>query len=318
LLAFGKMYSIRISSQSRILQSRNHGPLDMFGSIRHAAKLKEIKIRMKTVKSIQKITKTMKMIASSRVKGAESRMKNSRPFGASISGALNSLPDVENLSGTTTLFVPITSDRGLCGSLNTQVVRETRKLIGENTNASGNSVLVVVGDKGVAQLQRDLSAKILFSVSEVTKSTNFTTFADIAEEILRRSYDRIVLLYNRFNTVLSFTVTPVSLRTQSHIQKMIETGHTEKLNVYEFEDELREDHSTDMGEFALAGVLYSAYLDNQTSELGARMTSMDNASRNAGEVSKGLVLKYNRGRQTTITTELIEIISGAEAIKVED
>jgi len=179
----------------------------------------------------------------------------------------------------------------------------------------GKSVIVIVGDKGVAQLTRDSGSRILFSVAEATKSANFSTFADIAEEILRRSYDRIVLLYNRFNSVISFTVTPVALRTQSQIQKLMETGASEKLNLFEFEDELREDHTKDMGEFALAGSLYASYLDNQTSELGARMTSMDNASRNAGQVLKKLELKYNRGRQSTITTELIEIISGAEAIK---
>jgi len=290
------------------------GPASMTGAEREGSRLKEIKGRMKTVKSIQKITKTMKMIASARVKGAENRMKAARPFGESVAGALSSLPDVEELKGTKTLILPITSDRGLCGSMNTQVVRETRKLLDENWKKGGSSVLVIVGDKGVAQLQRDNAEKILFSVSDCTKSTNFSTFADIAEEVLKRSYDRMVVLYSKFNSVISFTVTPVSLRTQSHVTKLLESGN-EKLNVYDFEDDLREDHSKDVSEFGLAGVLYSSYLESQTSEISARMTSMDNASRNAGEVLKNLTLKYNRGRQTAITTELIEIISGAEAIK---
>jgi ATP synthase F1 gamma subunit len=153
---------------------------------------------------------------------------------------------------------------------------------------------------------RDQSSRILFSVAESTKSANFSTFADVAEEILKRSYDRVLLLYNHFNSVISFTVSPVVLRTQSHIQKLLESGN-DKLALYDFEDELQEEHTADLSQFALAGVLYTSYLDSQTSELGARMTSMDNASRNAGEVLKKLELKYNRGRQTSITTELIEV-----------
>jgi len=265
---------------------------------------------MKGIKIIQKITKTMKMIANARLKAAEDRVYDSRPFYNSAVKAYSETPKTTDLGKHRALVIPITSDRGLCGGVNSGVVRDVRERIKALEKDGAEVSIVSFGMKGTAQLNRTHSEKLLFEISDLgRKPMTWTGITAITERILARPFDSVTIVYNYFNNIVSYTTTAKRLLGFAQFQDKPETAFDE----FEFEDE-EIGHLEDLYEFSVASTIYSALVENNASELGARMSSMDGATRNATALLKRLNTEYNRARQAAITTELIEIISGASAL----
>jgi F-type H+-transporting ATPase subunit gamma len=296
--------------------------------------LKDLRLRIRSIRSTQKITSAMKMVAASRLRRAQEQAEAARPYAermervlASLADRMAGLPGPPLLVGTgkeeTHLIVVATSDRGLAGGFNSSILREARRRIRE-IEASGKKVmLLIIGRKGRDGLRRDYNPLIRDSLTEVgRRRLSFEEARDIAERILvlyqEGGFDVCSIIYNRFRSAMTQIVT---------VQQIIpfapaaadQTGGVEPEvgvragAVYEFEPS-EEEILADLLPKNLAVQIYTALLENAASEQGARMTAMDNATRNAGDMIDRLTLNYNRTRQAVITKELIEIISGAEAL----
>jgi len=265
---------------------------------------------MKGIKIIQKITKTMKMIANARLKAAEDRVYETRPFYQSVVKAYSDTAKFPEGAKQRALVMPITSDRGLCGGVNSSVVRDTRERIKALEKEGADVSVITFGFKGTAQLNRTHPAYMLFEISDLgRKPLTWTGVTAITDRILQKPFDSITIVYNHFNNIVSFSTTAKKLLGFAQLKDKTESSFDE----YEFEDE-EIGHLEDLFEVSLASTLYAALIENQACELGARMSSMDGATRNATSLLKKLTTQYNRARQAAITTELIEIISGASAI----
>ncbi len=292
--------------------------------------LKDLRNRISSVKSTQKITSAMKMVAASRLKRAQEQAEAGRPYSERMERMLTSLASRLAGSGSgprlvrgtgadqVQLLVPVTSDRGLCGGFNGSIVRETRRRI-RALEAEGKTVkLMCIGRKARDLLRRDYSSLIIESVTEVGRPRLGFDDADaIGGTILGRfdagEFDVCTIIYNRFRSAISQIVT---------VQQLIpvalpETGGAPAVGqgraAYEFEPE-EESILAELLPRNLKVQVFKALLESSASEHGARMTAMDNATRNAGDMIDSLTLQYNRTRQAAITKELIEIISGAEAV----
>jgi len=271
--------------------------------VRNMASLKEVRIRMNSVSSIKKITGSMKLVAAAKLRATQANLENTRTFTTELTKTLlrfNASDYVKIRSkkeeNTQTLVVPLTSDRGLCGSVNSTVVKEVKKVMrGLNDEKSS---IVVVGEKARGGLKREFGHKVHFVVKDTTKKppVSFIDVIPIAQELLKLDWDKALFFYNRFVTVLTFDGASFEFL---NYRKLFPGKHP-----YD-----------DLTEFALAAQIYGALAEHSAAELGARMSAMDNATRNAGAMLGALTLSYNRRRQANITTELCEIIGGAEALK---
>jgi len=294
--------------------------------------LKDLKNRISSVKSTRKITSAMKMVAGSKLRRAQERAESARPYSARMDRMLSSLAaslaDADTdivlprlLTGTgkeeNVLLVVLTSDRGLCGAFNGSVVREARRTI-HQFEASGKKVsLFCIGRKGRDLLRRDHASKIVHSMEDVgRKSLSFDEASAINDKILVMfnddKFDVCHIVFNRFRSVISQVVTVKQL-VPFPIGKEDLDGKLEPVIGLEFEPDQKTILETLLPR-ALAVAIYGALLESVAGEQGARMTAMDNATRNAGDMINKLTLNYNRSRQAYITKELIEIISGAEAV----
>jgi F-type H+-transporting ATPase subunit gamma len=290
------------------------------------ANLKTLKNRIKSVKSTQKITKAMKMVAASKLRRARMKAEAAQPYAVRMEKMLNSLaaamsgsPSVSPLlsgngSHKVQLIIVATSDRGLCGAFNSSIVRAARKKIQELVISGHEVKILCVGKKGYDQLKSQYGNLIIETIEGLSKK--HLAYGD-AEAIAKRiiglyaagKYDVCSIFYNAFKSVISQIVTYqqlIPLDTSSIPEAAQST-------VYEYEPS-EETILADLLPRNIAVQIYHALLENAASEQGARMSAMDNATRNAGEMIKGLTLVYNRTRQAAITRELIEIISGAEAL----
>jgi F-type H+-transporting ATPase subunit gamma len=291
------------------------------------ATLKELRLRIRSVRSTQKITSAMKMVAASRLRRAQEQAEASRPYAQRMERMLGSLAANSRgmanaprlLAGTgkdqTHLIVVATSDRGLAGGFNATILRDTRRMIRELIGAGKNVKLLTIGRKGRDSLRRDHARLIVDSLTEVGRPTlNFDSAREIAERLLTRfdadEFDACTIIYNRFKSAISQIVTRQPLIPFVPPEAAAPTAGA---GVYEFEPEEGE-ILADLLPRNLAVQIYTALLENAASEQGARMTAMDNATRNAGDMINLLNITYNRSRQAAITKELIEIISGAEAL----
>jgi len=293
-------------------KSHTNNPLSPFGLMGGAAqgsKLKEVRARIKSVKSIEKITKTMKMIASSRLKAAQQRMEKNRAF---FEGGSKILDIVQADTTKNNLIIPVAADRGLCGAINSSIARATRVVIQERLKSSPNGTLrlITMGDKAVQVLGRDQGERILFSFGDLSKKIfNFAAAGVVTERIMKEAtFDSVSLIFNKFISAISYVQQTVNIPSPAQILE------NKALADYEFEEDQRIWHVQDLFEFELASTIYHAYCQGTAAELGARMAAMDSASRNAVDMLKNLNITYNRGRQAAITTELTEIISGAAAV----
>merc|ERR1712050_198380 len=275
--------------------------------VRSMATLKEIAIRLKSVKNIQKITKSMKMVAAAKYARAERELKKARPYGEGAQAFFEKAEVQTDATKPNHLIVAFTSDRGLCGTVHSSVVRAIRAHINE-MSPSVNLKIVCVGDKSRAMLNRQHGSKFLFTVNDVGKKPpSFGDASNIAAALTGSGYeyDFGLTYFNRFKSVVAFNTSTMPLFTLDSV------SNAEKISLY---DSLDEETLRCYNEFALTNLFFYALKENACSEQSSRMTSMDNATKNAGEMIDKLTLTYNRTRQAVITRELIEIISGAAAV----
>jgi F-type H+-transporting ATPase subunit gamma len=299
--------------------------------------LKDLRVRIASVKSTQKITSAMKMVAAAKLRRAQEQAEAARPYAERMERMLASLAAAsagkegapELLAGKgrdqVHLLVVGTADRGLCGGFNTNIVREVRRRITALKNDGKTVKLLCVGRKGRDQLRRDLGDAIIDTIEDVTRpSLRFDAAEAIAKRVAQMfeagEFDVCTIYYARFKSAISQIVTaqqlipfaPTEENAGGDGAEAAETGG-DSLAVYEYEP-TEEDILAALLPRNLAVQVFRALLENNASEHGARMTAMDNATRNAGDMIDNLTLTYNRTRQAVITSELIEIISGAEAV----
>jgi F-type H+-transporting ATPase subunit gamma len=293
------------------------------------ATLKDLRVRIRSVKSTQKITSAMKMVAASRLRRAQEQAEAARPYALRMERMLGSLAASIVDSGTAPrlltgtgksdvhLLIVATSDRGLAGGFNATILREARRTIRELQGAGKMVKVLTIGRKGRDGLRRDHSRLIVDSLTEVGRPRlQFANAQLIAARVLALfdtgDFDVATIVYNRFKSAMTQIVTKQQL-VPFAVPETVERPDPAVQGVYEFEPEEAEILAALLPR-NLAVQLYTALLENNASEQGARMTAMDNATRNAGDMIDRLTITYNRSRQAAITKELIEIISGAEAL----
>jgi F-type H+-transporting ATPase subunit gamma len=310
------------------------------------ASLKDLRNRIASVKSTQKITSAMKMVAAAKLRRAQEQAEASRPYAQRMERMLGSLaagltPGAgapAMLSGTgkdeINLVIVATADRGLCGGFNSSIVREARRRIGRLLEDGKTVRILCIGRKGRDQLRRQYGEMIIDTVEDVARpQLTFDKAAEISQRITEMfeadDFDACMIVYARFKSAISQIVTVQQLipfgpaseeeeeaaGEEEHHELAIATGSAQANGgaVYEFEP-AEEKILEELLPHNLAIQIYKALLENNASEQGARMTAMDNATRNAGEMIGKLTLLYNRTRQAVITRELIEIISAKEAL----
>jgi F-type H+-transporting ATPase subunit gamma len=294
------------------------------------ATLKSLRLRINSVKSTRKITQAMKMVAAAKLRRAQSQAEAARPYAermermlASLGASVVGSPDAPKmLVGTggdhTHLLIVVTADRGLAGAFNTNVGRFARNRV-RALEAEGKTVkLLTVGRKGASYLKRELASRVIGEISFAGKKRiGFEDAAEIAvkatEMLEDGGFDVCSLIYNRFKNVISQTPVEQQL-IPAPMPEVVVAAPTEGAPaLYEFEP-TEEEILAKLLPQNLAIQVYRALLESAAGEQGSRMTAMDNATRNAGEMINKLTLNYNRTRQANITRELIEIISGAEAL----
>lgn len=274
-----------------------------------------VKQRMKSVANIQKITKAMKMVAASKMRSAQANTENSRGI---VQPLVRLLGDLPAATGAKNVVVPVTSDKGLCGGINTVVCKYTRSTVKAVADAQAGdepseNLLVVMGEKGRSQLQRDMRESIYATIADTNKvRVTFPEASQIAEELLKTEFDTARIIYNRFVSAIAQKPTIATVLSPDALEKTAAEGAA--IEQYEIEGPDRAELLMDLSEFHLATTLYNCMLENNCSEQSSRMSAMENSTKNAGEMLGKLTLTYNRTRQASITTELIEIISGATAL----
>jgi F-type H+-transporting ATPase subunit gamma len=293
--------------------------------------LKELRVRIRSVRSTQKITAAMKMVAASRLRRAQEQAEAARPYAqrmervlASLAAGMAGQPGAPPLLAGTGkddvhLVVVATSDRGLAGGFNTSILREARRRIRELDNAGKTAKILTIGRKGRDSLRRDYGRLIHDSLTEIgRRRVSYEEARDISQRLLALyeagEFDLCTIVFNRFRSAMTQIVTVQQLIPFAPPAIASETATAGLAGaVYEFEPS-EEEILAELLPNNLAVQLYTALLENAASEQGARMTAMDNATRNAGDMIDRLTMNYNRTRQAVITKELIEIISGAEAL----
>jgi F-type H+-transporting ATPase subunit gamma len=293
------------------------------------ATLKDLRVRIRSVKSTQKITSAMKMVAASRLRRAQEQAEAARPYAMRMERMLGSLAASILGSGTAPpllagtgksdvhLLIVATSDRGLAGGFNATILREARRTIRELQRGGKTVKVLTIGRKGRDGLRRDYGRLIIDSLTEVGRPRlQFVNAQTIGARVLAlfdaSEFDVATIIYNRFKSAMTQIVTRQQL-VPFVVPETVERPDPAVQGVYEFEPEEAEILASLLPR-NLAVQLYTALLENNASEQGARMTAMDNATRNAGDMIDRLTITYNRSRQAAITKELIEIISGAEAL----
>ena len=287
--------------------------------------LKSLRLRINSVKSTRKITQAMKMVAAAKLRRAQTQAEAARPYAdrmermlASLGASVAGSPDAPKLlvgtgADKVHLLVVVTAERGLCGGFNTNVGRFARAQV-RALEAEGKTVkIITVGRKGAVYLKRDFASRFVAEISFANKKRigyedASEVSAKISEMLDAGAFDVCTLIYNRFKNVISQT--PVG---QQLIPTPLPEVKADSGALYEFEP-TEEEILARLLPQKLAIQIYRALLDNAAGFYGSQMTAMDNATRNAGEMINKLTLNYNRTRQANITRELIEIISGAEAL----
>ena len=289
------------------------------------ANLKDLKTRINSVKSTQKITSAMKMVAAAKLRRAQEVAEAGRPYSSRMQQVISGLAANANKSNApellvgredvkTHLLIVVSADKGLCGGFNGSIARQTRQEINRLEN-EGKSVLVyMVGKKAADNLGREILNKTFERIENLQGSNvDYNKVRGVAENILSgfadNQFDQVSIIYNQFVNAITQNVVVAPLIPANVVGEQ----ENESLVVYDYEPEQNE-----LLELLLprniTTQIFSALLESSAAELAARMTAMDNATRNAGDMIDSLTLVYNRTRQANITKELIEIISGAEAL----
>ena len=290
------------------------------------ASLDDLKKRISSVKSTQKITKAMKMVAAAKLRRAQESAEKGRPYSDKMNNIIlnlsNGISDIENapklLSGTgedkVHLCIVMTSDRGLCGGFNTNIIKKAKQYFQKVLDEGKTLKIITVGTKGYDQLKRIYGDNIVERISfKDSKNVNYFD-ADkvgkiVIEKFEKKEFDVCTIFYNQFKNV----ITQIPQEQQIIPLKTSEKDENSSEDNYEFEPEEDEILSNLLPK-NISTQIFKAMLENSASEQGSRMSAMDNATRNAGEMVDKLTIEYNRSRQAAITKELIEIISGAESL----
>jgi len=290
------------------------------------ASLDDLKKRISSVKSTQKITKAMKMVAAAKLRRAQESAERGRPYSEKMNNIIlnlsSGISDVENapklLAGTgddkVHLCVVMTSDRGLCGGFNSNIIKKAKSYFQKLSDSGKELKIITIGSKGYDQLKRIYKDKIIENISfKDSKNANYfdadTVGKIIIEKFEKKDFDVCIIFYNQFKNV----ITQIPQEQQIIPLKSSKTEGNSSGDNYEFEPEEDEILSNLLPK-NISTQIFKAMLENSASEQGSRMSAMDNATRNAGEMVDKLTIQYNRSRQAAITKELIEIISGAESL----
>tara|TARA_B100000029_G_scaffold92667_1_gene82620 strand:- start:1362 stop:2237 length:876 start_codon:yes stop_codon:yes gene_type:complete len=288
--------------------------------------LDDLRKRISSVKSTQKITKAMKMVAAAKLRKAQENAEKGRPYSEKMNNVIlnlsNGISDKESapklLVGTgkdkVHLCVVLTSDRGLCGGFNSNIIKKAKNFFEKNLKAGNELKIITVGSKGHDQLKRQYSKNIVEKISfKESKNINYFDASKVGNLIMEKfdsnEFDVCTIFYNKFQNV----ITQIPQAQQIIPLETINDEEKEDGVSYEFEP----DEDEILGNLLPKNIstqIFKAMLENSASEQGSRMTAMDNATRNAGELVDKLTIQYNRSRQAAITKELIEIISGAESL----
>ncbi|KAM6895232.1 ATP synthase F(1) complex subunit gamma, mitochondrial isoform 3-T3 [Xenentodon cancila] len=279
------------------------------GQVRNMATLKDITIRLKSIKNIQKITKSMKMVAAAKYARAERQLKPARVYGTGAM-ALYEKAEIKAPEDKAAkhVIIGVTSDRGLCGAIHSGVAKLIKSEIANLTGIGKEVMVINVGDKLRGLLHRTHGKHIMLNCKEIgRKPPSFGDASIIATELLNSGYefDQGSVIFNRFRSVISYKT------DQKPVFSTDVVANSENMGTY---DDIDADVLRNYQEFSLVNVIYLALRESSTSEQSARMTAMDSASKNASEMIDKLTLTFNRTRQAVITKELIEIISGAAAL----
>ena len=287
--------------------------------------LKDLKNRIASVKSTRKITKAMQMVAAAKLRRAQDAAEQARPytdrFNAVLAGLAASVGGSDSaprlLSGTGSdkvhLLVVMTAERGLCGGFNSSIVKLARTRAAELVAAGKTVKILTVGKKGREQMRRDWASHFVAHVDlSAVRKLGYINAQDIARDLLGRfdagEYDVATIFFSRFQSVIAQIPT-----AQQIIPAKFDEAEAGAATLYDYEPS-EEAILADLLPRGVATQIFAALLENAASEQGARMSAMDNATRNAGDMIDRLTIEFNRSRQAVITNELIEIISGAEAL----
>jgi F-type H+-transporting ATPase subunit gamma len=273
------------------------------------ASIKQISMRLKSVRNMGKITKSMKMVSASKYTKAERELKMAKPFGEGSQAFYEKaeVQEPEDNSKAPTILFAISSDKGLCGAIHTSVAKSVRVQLNEKQDTSTAKV-ICVGDKMRAALQRNHGDHILMVCKEIGRiAPTFTDASKLAQEAFNSGYkfEGGKIIYNSFVSAVSYRTKAISLFSPGSVEA------APKLSIY---DSVDPDVIQNYMEYSLASLLFYAMKENACSEQSSRMSAMDNASKNAEEMTQKLSLLFNRTRQASITRELTEIVSGASAI----
>ena len=295
------------------------------------ANLKDLRIRITSVKSTQKITSAMKMVAASKLRRAQGAAEEGRPYAermermlGELMGSLTTLDGAPKLlAGTgseeTHLVVPITADRGLCGGFNGSIIREARRQVRDLQGQGKKVKLLCVGRKGRDGLNRDFPDLIIETLEGLIKSgVEYPVASGVAQNIVARfdagEFDVCSIIYNRFVSAISQEVTGQQIIPFPIPEIADDAPEKDTDGASYLMEPSEEEILAELLPRNLSVQMFRALLESNASEHGARMSAMDNATRNAGDMLDDLTMTYNRTRQAVITSELIEIISGAEAL----
>ena len=290
------------------------------------ATLDDLKKRIASVKSTQKITKAMKMVAAAKLRRAQENAEKGRPYSEKMNNIIlnlsSGISDKENapklLSGTgedkVHLCIVLTSDRGLCGGFNTNIIKKAKTYFQKISDEGKTLKIITVGSKGYDQLKRVYKDAIIERISfKDSKTINYLDAEKVGKMIIenfeKEEFDVCTIFYNKFKNV----ITQIPQEQQIIPLKTSEAEENSSEDNYEFEPDEDEILSNLLPK-NISTQIFKAMLENSASEQGSRMSAMDSATRNAGEMVDKLTIEYNRSRQAAITKELIEIISGAESL----
>ena len=289
--------------------------------------LKDLKNRIESVKSTRKITKAMQMVAAAKLRKAQEAAEQARPYAEKMSLVIKKLTSATNASSNspllignashkTHLIIISTSERGLCGAFNSSIVRLAKSHIKQLLSNGSQIKILTIGKKGREQLKREFGEYMIDHVdlSEVKKISYENASAisiNVISKFLKDEFDVATIFYNQFESIISqipqaSQLIPIKVKSEESI-------NDDNISNFVYEPDEQE-IIEDLLPKAISTKVFTALLENGASEQGARMSAMDNATRNAGEMIDKLTIQFNRSRQAAITNELIEIISGAEAL----
>lgn len=256
------------------------------------------------------------MVSAAKMRGDANRLNEAAPFAKWVDALGAETRQIEDIDTSgfpkTNLFVAFTTDKGLCGGVNSFISRGMRKIKAQLAAEGKTFKLVVYGEKGRSQMRRMCEEELVVAATDCTYPATFSTVCGVTNEVLKidpADYEGLHVVFNEYISAIAYTPTVKTLPSLAGV------GLNEPLYSYEFEPDTKGEVLDDLKEYLVASSMFCSVMQNAASEQSARTAAMENASKNAGELIDALTLQYNKARQARITTELIEIISGASALE---